>query len=184
MSRVTPRASQAVPVPPVAVIRALRQYDPELRVRWGVRTALWFIERKLPPRHRQLLLEKPNPFKSPRGFDVRDGWAEGYVHVLSVHPALIENVALILQELAKADAWLQGGMKKVADALDEYDQQQEAVADRHIANEIAAATSDAWFRLGWLQKRTVSTFVPEPRVEPAEGFIIRDWRQRHEEIPA
>ena len=57
--------------PPREFVSALRAFDPDLRIRWATRTSLWFVERKLPERHRQLLSERPNPWKSLRGFDLQ-----------------------------------------------------------------------------------------------------------------
>jgi len=139
--------------PPREFVSALRAFDPELRIRWAQRTSLWFVERKLPERHRQLLSERPNPWKSPRGFDLYDGWKEGWVHVLSVHPTLLDH--RVFDVLAAADSYRQGGFEGINRQLDEAVAKWEHDTDREIKNWNESASKEAAERMPWLQGRRV-----------------------------
>lgn len=168
------------PVPSPGFVADLRAYDPQLRVRWGHRMALWIIERKLPERHKQLLAEKATPWKSSRGLDLWDGWKEGYVHVMNVHPDLLAWT-LVGTELRKADFQALGGVAALNRALDADEDAWERETDRAIANYTQAGASEMFDRLAWLDGRRVA--VPNlervvPRfVETAhEGFTVRDRR--------
>lgn len=168
------------PTPPRALTEALRRYDAELRLRWGLHRELWIVERKMEPRQRQLLAERPNPWKSKRGLDLYDGWKEGYVHVLSIHPALIENVPRILEELAMADSWRQGGFEALNRRLDQLAEQEDAEAEKMVDDWTQAASYDAVDRLAWLEGRRVAVTPPAaraPGVEVRDGFVIQDRRQ-------
>lgn len=163
------------PNPPLELVTAIRRYDPHLRVRWGVRMSCWIIERQMPTRHRQLLAERPNPWKSARGHDLYDGWKDGYVHVMNVHPSLAANVPLVLQHLADADTFRQGGIEAVNRKLDQLDAQREAQADRAIANWNEAAAKEAHDRLQWLQGNRVAVAPDPPTIatERHDGFLVR-----------
>lgn len=142
---------------PREFVSALRAFDPDLRIRWAVRTSLWFIERKLPERHRQLLSERPNPWKSEKGFDLYDGWKDGWVHILSVHPSLLDH--RVFHELAAADSHRQGGFEAINRRLDEAEAQWEKDTDKTIDNWNEAAAKESHDRLAWLQGRRVA--VPD-----------------------
>lgn len=166
--------------PPTEFVNELHRFDPNLRIRWGRHQSVWIIERQMPPRHKQLLAERPSPeSKSDRGRDVWEGWRDGYVHVLTVAPELLENRPLVFQTLADADAWRVGGMERLAQKLDELDALQEAANDREIKNWVEAATSEAYDRLKWLQgERVAMTPTPEPpMVDTGLGFKMRDRRR-------
>lgn len=168
------------PAPPHELVRELLAYDPLLRVRWGVHQHLWTIERKLPERHRQLLTEKPNPWKSPRGLDLYEGWRQGYVHVLNVHPSLIDNVPLVLGEILRADIWRTGGIEAVLRELDAADEAEEAAFEKELANWSEAATSDAYDRYQWLEGHRVAMTPPADRsheVVEREGYLVTDRRR-------
>lgn len=163
-------------VAPPEFVAKLERFDKELRIRWGVRTALWIIERKMPSQHRQLLSERPNPWKSLRGLDLYDGWREGYVHVLSVHPSMLDE--RVFEALSEADAWRQGGFAAIAQKLDDQDAAEEAAIDRKIKNYTQAAASEAYDRLKWLQGERVAVATPEPPlVDSGLGFKIVDRRR-------
>src|SRR3989304_5300892 len=140
----------ADPTPPAALTEALRRYDADLRVRWGRHRAIWLIERKLPPRHRTLLGERPSPWKSARGRDLYEGWREGYVHILSVHPDLIQNTPRILDELASADLWRQGGIEAINRRLDEVAEQEQRDVNQMIQDRAHVVAYDSVDRLAWL----------------------------------
>jgi len=159
-----------MPAPPKSFVDDLTRRDPELRVRWAVHQAVWFIERKMPPRHQQLLAERPNPWKSPRGLDLYDGWKEGYVHVLSVERELL-SWALVAPRLDQFDTWKAGGFDAINRQLDEIDAQWEAEGDRKVANWAEATTSEAYDHLKWQQKQRVD--VP---VEIRDGYVVSDRR--------
>lgn len=142
------------PTPPREFVSALRSFDSTLRVRWGVRTSLWIIERKMPPRHKQLLAERPNPWHSARGLDLYDGWRDGYLHVMNVHPSLLNH--RVFAELATCDTWRLGGMDALTRRLDEIEEAEEKAADREIHNFNEAAAKEMHDRLAWLQGRRVA----------------------------
>ncbi len=148
--------------PPREFVSALRAFDPELRIRWAVRTSVWYVERRLPERHRQLLSERQNPWGSQRGFDLYDGWKDGWVHVLSVHPTLLDH--RVFEALAAADSHRQGGFEGINRQLDEIDAQWEKDTDREIQNFNESAAREAHDVLQWRLGNRVA--VHSPPVKP------------------
>lgn len=161
---------------PREFVSALRAFDPGLRIRWAVRVGKWFIERKLPERHKQLLSERQNPRKSDLGWDLHEGWREGYVHVLTVPHELLDHG--VFDELAKADAWRQGGIEQINRQLDEAEAKWDADGDRTIANYTEAAGKEAADRMAWLTGRRVSMHEESrpDRLEDRGGFLVNDRR--------
>lgn len=164
------------PTPPKEFVSALRNFDASLRLRWGVRTSLWIIERKMEgERHVQLLRERSNPFRNPQSWDIHDGSVEGYVNVMFVHPMLLDH--RVFPVLADADLWRQGGVKKMADRWDEIDAAREAEAERENGDQIHAMTSDFYEHLAWQTGRRAAVTTPgEPEAEVREGYKVRDRR--------
>jgi hypothetical protein len=161
--------------PPSDFVAKLERFDASLRLRWGSRTQLWIVERKMPPRHKQLLSERPSPWKSERGLDLYDGWRDGYVHVISVHPTMLDE--RVFDALREADTWRQGGMEALAQKLDDLDAAEEAQTDRAVKNFVESAASEAYDRLKWLQKERVAVSTPEPQlIDTGLGFKITDRR--------
>jgi hypothetical protein len=137
---------------------------------------MWMIGKKLPP---GLMGVEPKPRTSPRGLDVNDLWRAGFFHVMNVHPSLATNGPLVKEELARVDAWAQGGMKRLADALEAEDEKQEAAVEREVNNRIEAMTSDMYDHLAWQYGNRVAVTSPgEPDGEQKDGFILRDRRVR------
>lgn len=162
---------------PETFVAALARYDARLRVRWGARTHRWIIERKMPERSPSWLRERPSPYRSPRGLDAWDGWREGYVVVMFVDPEML-HWSVVEPELAESDAVAQGGFAALSRKLDAQAEQEDAATDRTIANWSAAASSEAYDRLMWLQGNRIATpfaEVPEPLVptEQHDGFVVR-----------
>ena len=170
---------------PRSFVARLSAFDPELRVVWAPRVKTWFIERRLPERHRQLLAERPNPFKGARGKDLYDSWRQGYVHVLSVPPDLLDE--RVFDALAEADAWRQGGFEAINRRLDAEREAEEQQADRAIAHWSEAAASEAYDRLMWLQGNRVAVHPSQAErgspdtVEVHEGFTVRVRKGQHQE---
>lgn len=164
-------------IPPRELKRAVSEYDATLHVAWGPRSCMWMIGKPLPP---GLMGVEPKPRTSPRGLDLNEFWRAGFFHVMNVHPSLATNGPLIKEELARVDAWAQGGMKRLADSLEIADEKDEAAAQRHIANTAEALTSDFVDHLAWLDGRRVAVTDPT-REAPGEdmgGFVLRDRRLR------
>ena len=169
--------------PPREFVSAFRAFDASLRVRWGVRTQQWIIERKMPDRHAQLLRERPCPWKSPRSLDLYDGWREGYLHVLNVHPSLLDH--RVFDTLRECDIWAQGTVEKMNKKLDEIQAQERAEADRHIANFNESASREAHDILQWRLGNRVAVTTPEPPlVDTGLGFKTRDTRRGRTTDPA
>jgi hypothetical protein len=166
--------------PPADLVRELKAYDAELRLRWGVHQKLFVIERKMPPRHKQLLAERPNPWQSPKGLDLWDGWKDGYVHVLSVHPDLVQNTPLVMQEVAKGDLWRAGGTAAINRRLDAIREQEEREADRAVAHFTEAAAKEVYEDLAWASGRRVAVSTPDPlsTMEARDGYVVNDRRVR------
>ena len=163
--------------PPQEMVAKLKRYDPQLRLRWGVRTNMWYIERLLPPLHHQLMTERPNPWKSDKGKDLYDGWKEGYVHVLTVHPSLLDD--RVFEHLAEADTWRVGGMTRFSDRLDRIQADMEAEEDRGIKTWQESAARETHDILQWNFGNRMSLARPEPAlVDTGMGFKLRDRRQR------
>lgn len=148
----------ADPLKPPSFVRDLHNYDAALRLRWGVHQAVWIIERKMEPRHKRYLAEQPNPFKNPRGLDLAEGWRQGYVHVMNVHPDLL-SWATVVPHLANADLWRHGSTEAMNRACDEAEAAEERAADQQVDDYVSSAARDAADRFAWLGKRRIS--VPE-----------------------
>lgn len=167
------------PMPPRETVAALRQYDPRLRLRWAVRTQTWFIECPMPPRSRAYLGEKPNPFHSPKGLDLFDSWREGYLHVMTVHPDLVQNVPLVLRHIAEADSYRHGSFEALNRRLDEAEMAWRAEGDAAAAHFVEQATSEAFERLRWRPATEGDRRPPESqRTEVHEGFVVHMRRGR------
>ena len=164
--------------PPSSFVAALHSYDPLLRVRWAVRTNLWFIERKMPERHKQLLSERPNPYKSKRGKDLYDGWKAGYVHVLSVHPSLLDN--RVFDTLRQCDIWAHGGVDRVNRALDDAILAERQSEDRVIQNFNESASREAHDQLQWGLGNRIA--MPGLTLDTGLGFGVRDQRQHQPHV--
>jgi len=136
-------------------LKDLRAYDPCLRVRWGRHTQRWLIERKLAPRNPQFLAETPNPWGSPRGLDLYEGFKEGYVHVMSVHPDLLAW-RLVAPELARCDAERAGGFEALNAELDAAEERWQAAIDRERRNFCEAAAKESYEDLTWAQGRRIA----------------------------
>ena len=163
------------PNPPREFVSALRQFDPSLRIRWGIRTHLWIIERRMPERHKQLLSERPNPWKSARGLDQYDGWAAGFVHVLSVHPSLLDH--RVFATLRECDIWAQGGIERMNAKLDDIQAQEQAEGDQVVRAFNESASREAHDQLQWgLGNRVAVRASEPPLVDTGLGFKVRDRR--------
>ena len=160
---------------PEAFVAKLRRFDPQLRVRWGHRTNLWIIERKMPERHIQLVRERPNPFHSPRGLDIYDGWKDGYVHVLSVHRTLLDD--RVFETLRECDIWAQGGIERMNAKLDDIQAQEQAEGDQVVRAFNESASREAHDQLQWSLGNRVAVRASEPPlVDTGLGFKVRDRR--------
>src|SRR5436190_127338 len=144
------------PTPPSEFVDDLHRYDRTLRVRWATHTKKWFVEKRMQRRSPQLVSEKPSEARSGLTKDLWEGWKDGYVHVLTI-PTEMLHWNLIVEALANADAWRQGGMEALNRQLDAENEKWERATDRNIENFTEAATDDAFERLQWLQGNRIST---------------------------
>ena len=173
--------------PPPAFVAALRRFDPSLRVSWARHQACWFIAKKMAPRHRQYLAERPTSWRGPRGLDLWESWKDGYVHVLSV-PVDQVNDPAVFDVLADSDAWRVGGMEGINRQLDALDEAKERAAEKKVDDWAQDATRESYERLMWLNghRQRVpddldshdATPTPEPVVEHHDGFTVRIARHR------
>lgn len=168
--------------PPEHFESALRAYDPRLRCRWGARTKVWIIERKMAERSPSLMGEKPSPYKSPRGLDLWDGWKDGYVHVMNVHPELL-SWSVVEEALTKADIERQGSWERLSKQIDAEQEEEDKAADRITHNWSEAAASDAFDRLQWLLGNRIATPFAEPATPlvttyEQDGYVVHDRRVR------
>ena len=134
----------------------------------------------MPDRHKQLLSERPQPWRSPRGLDILDGWREGYVHVLSIHPTLLDN--RVFDTLRECDIWAQGGIARVNKALDDAVAQERASVDKDIQNWNESASREAHDMLQWrLGNRMVMSHPVRqgPIWVRGSGVKITDKRRVH-----
>jgi hypothetical protein len=161
--------------PDPSFVRDLKAYDPLLRVRYGIHTEKWILERKMPTRSPQYLAERPASERSARAKDLALGWAQGYVHVLSVDPSLLawHHVAPALRD---ADLHFAGSWKALNQRLDDAEAAWYAAKDREQTDWAQQASYEAFDHLGYLEKRRVSMAQPEERVEQHEGYVVRDRR--------
>ena len=167
-----------MPAPPENVTAALARYDPLLRLRWGLRSELWVIERKMPRRHPDFVKSMPSPWKSGKGLDIWDGWKEEYLHVMFVHPSLIHNVPLVLKVLSMTDIWLAGGTEELNRKLDEAEAKVEASVDREVENSIEALASDGADMLQWRLGNRIAVTTPtnqaqRVQIDNHDGFTVR-----------
>lgn len=165
--------------PPAELVRELRAYDKSLRIRWGHRTQLFIVERAMEPQHKQLLSERPNPFKNKRGLDLWDGWREGYVHIVSIHPTLAPNTALVLDAIAASDIWRAGGLEAMNRKLDAIQEAEARAADRAIGAFTETAAKESYDHLAWALGHRVAVTPPAaPELEPRDGYLVHDRRVR------
>lgn len=172
-------------IPPPELVRALKEYDGELRCRWAHRTAQWMIERKVPERLTQRLQERPAASDEalsrmkPLKADLYDGWRDCYLHVLSVPHSLIQNVPLILDKLASCDSWRVGGFGKLDDALTAQDEAADRAHEKKTHDFSTAAASEAYDRLQWAYGNRIAMTEPAPNLSAVRhegGFLVRDRR--------
>ena len=163
-------------IAPTTFTDKLARYDRKLRCRWAPRCKLWFIERRMDRLNPQYLGEQPNPYKSPRGLDLFDGWREGYLNVMAVHPTLLDD--RVFDTLAQADAWRVGGFNEINRQLDAEQERWERQTDRQAQNFCEEASKEAYDRLAWLQgNRFATPFAEEPEPKLIEtqrvGYKVR-----------
>lgn len=139
-----------MPALPLGFERELTAYDKALRVRWGTNSELWIIERLLKPQQPSWLAEKPSPWKNKKGLDLWEGWKDGYVCVLMVHPTCL-HWNLVIQALRDADLQVQEGAKGLIRKLDAAEEQWERDTDKVIDTWSGDAANEAYHRLKWLQ---------------------------------
>ena len=172
--------------PPPAFVAELRRYDPELRVRFARHQKCFIIDKKMPPRNRRYLQERPTSWRGPRGRDLWEGWRDGYVHVLNVPLDMLD--ARVFEVLAESDSWRQGGMEGINRQLDALDAAAERAAEKKVDDWAQDATRESYERLMWLNghRQRVpddldshdATPTPEPVVEHHDGFTVRIARHR------
>jgi hypothetical protein len=99
-------------------LKELKAFDPELRLRWSPRLELWQLERRV----RNAL--HPGTIRNDGWHDDHVRAADGYLLVGSVPPGGLGRH--IFERLRDSDLWSQGGWKRVADQLDEFEATEEA----------------------------------------------------------
>ena len=172
--------------PDPSFVRDLHAYDAKLRVRWARHSAMWFIERRMEVRNPAWLAERPlNPFGvGKRKKDLWEGWREGYVHVLSVHPSLL-NWQTVAPALASTDREQAGSWQALGDKMDAVDASLDAQRERTVANWSEAAAKDGADALLWNFGHTLATptdpsgVIPSDTVEQRDGFVIRTRKGAH-----
>lgn len=166
--------------PEPSLVQDLAAYDARLRIRWAKHVEKFFIERKMDRLHPELAADRvkpPAPDGPPIRLDLWDGWKDGYIHILTV-PREMAHWRFIAPELARMDAWRQGGFQELNRRLDEEAVAWDRAGDKKIENWAHAASLDAADHAGWFEKRTVSLHVPEtPYVDTGLGFKVRDRRR-------
>jgi hypothetical protein len=164
-------------IPDASLVRDLAAYDSKLRIRWGLHAGKFLIERHQPASDPRLAnATPPSDDAPPIRKDLFEGWREGYVHVLSV-PRELAHWQFIAPELARLDAWRQGGMKEINRQLDADAEKWDAQTDKQIDHWAKGATDDAYERMAWADGRRVA--VTNPELEYADsgfGFKVRDRR--------
>ena len=168
--------------PPPEFVRDLTAYDRDLRVRHAFRIDKWFIETKMPERLLRHFAGRPNPWKSPRGHDLYDGWKDGYDHVLTVKPDDL-HWSFVQPLLAWADAHRHGGWQRLNDALDAMQDEEQRAADTQIAHWVEAATNEAYDVLQWRYGNRIAMHeparpgLPAEQIEQRDGYVVRDRRR-------
>lgn len=94
--------------PPSSFTRALRAFDPALRVRWSDKDVNWRIERRLT----HGTWADPAFFADPED---RQTARDGYVLVLTCQKEQLDN--RVFYTLWDGDIWRRGGAKKVGDQI-------------------------------------------------------------------
>ena len=163
--------------PDPSLVADLRVYDSLLRLRWGRHSEKWIIERHQPASDPRLANATPPADDAPAiRKDLWDGWRAGYVHVLSV-PRELAHWQFIAPELARLDAWRQGGMKEVNRQLDAAAADWDRATDKKIDDWAEAATDDAYEHAAWFSGRRVAVTNPEPEyADSGFGYEVRDRR--------
>jgi hypothetical protein len=163
--------------PDPSFVKDLQAYDKLLRCRYGKFTEKFIIERKMPIHHPQLRGEAPTSTRSARMKDLSIGYSEGFVHVLSVDPALLtwHHVAPALRE---ADLHFAGTWENFNRKLDAEAEAAEAKQDKAQSAWAYETSLDAHERIQYLEGRRVALYDPEPQFEQREGYLVRDRRVR------
>lgn len=174
------------PQPPASFVKDLTAYDRLLRVRWGRHSERWLIERKLAVRNPAWLAERPlNPFGGGRRQkDLWEGWKEGYVHILSVHPSLL-NWQTVAPELVRTDREQAGSWEALTQRLEAADEAMEQARERTLKNWSEDHSKEGADRLMWLEghrhamPHDPSGVEPSDHVEAHEGFTVRVRKGQH-----
>ncbi len=172
--------------PEPSFVKDLTAYDAKLRVRWGRHSERWLIERRLELRNPAWLAERPlNPFGvGKRKKDLWEGWRDGYVHVLSVHPSLL-NWQSVAPALASTDRELAGSWEALNQQIEAADARLEAERTQTVQNWSEAAAHDAADHLFWQEGHTVATphdpsgVEPSDTVEQRDGYLVRTRKGAH-----
>ena len=170
------------PKPPYSVVRDLAAYDMDLRLRWSTRREVWMVEKKLPIRHPSVEKERPNLIgKSAVSQDLFDAARDGYVHILSVHPSLL-NSEVILGALRSTDLNFHGSWAAINRRLDEAQEAEDKRLDRELDTFVEAGSRSIYDRDAWLGKRKIQVPNDEAAVEritpveQREGYVVVDRR--------
>lgn len=106
-----------MPTAPQWFLDELRAFDPDLRLRWSIRTHSWALERQV-RRGLHPGTTKGDPF-SDDYIRARDGYIlVGTIPFGGLH-------RYVFQRLRDSDLWARGGWQRVADEMDQADEMTE-----------------------------------------------------------
>lgn len=179
--------------PPTTLVKAIKNYDPSMRVRWAKATQRWSIECRMPARHPEFLrMVKPpvlvESTVSKIAFDRYEAMQECYFPVLTVPREQADATDAILAGIREHDAAAQGGMAKINAALDAAQtlwEDEQAKAQRTYVMDRAAEADNAVQWAGGHRiatPMTVEEHATSDTVEQFEGFRVSTRRGVHRSL--
>ena len=136
-----------MPDAPKWFLRELKDFDPDLRVRWSPRLELFQLERRV--------LRSVHP-----GTIRNDGWhddwiraQDGYLLVASIPPGKFSRT--IFEKLRASDLWSNGGWATMAREMEESEEREEALHWEKFSGNLRDATKDVYDIMKIRDGRTV-----------------------------
>ena len=106
-----------MPTAPSWFLNELREFDPELRLRWSRRMELWQLERRVT---RSL---HPGTIRNDSYHDDYIRAQDGYVLVASIPHGTFGRH--IFEKLRQNDLWSRGGWEKMIDEIEQFEDAEE-----------------------------------------------------------
>lgn len=175
--------------PPASLVKALKTYDPALRLWWGAASKQWLIGRRMAPRHPDFVAEmRPPPSARPEDHDRFVCLQAGYLPLFTIPREAGHQTDRVMLALREWDAAAQGGFRAINQRLDAAEEAWLAERTKERQTFVHEATSEAFDRIQWLNGNRVTTSdmadgaETSDAVERHEGFVVRIKKGQHAEV--